>query len=230
MGRPPLGLERSPMSKSITAAAFEHHEAPTVTRRPAAAGAPPLILVVDDDPDTRLIYSECLAHLGYLTAAEASGERGVEAARRSHPEAILMDVAMPGIGVIEATRRIKSDARTRGSLVIVVTAHGASMFAEAHRAGCDAYFCKPFNAFALDSVLRVLTTVHAGPIRPDPTIVKRCACGREYTQDGWLALPLGGRMHSPRGGMVVELRNCVCGSSIVLPAQGPSASRDPRTH
>jgi two-component system cell cycle response regulator DivK len=210
------------MTRSTTAAGFGHHEAPTLTRRRAAGGAPPLILVVEDDPDTRLIYSVSLEHLGYRTEAEASGELGVEAARRSRPEAILMDVAMPGIGGIEATRRIKSDARTRESLVIVVTAHGASMFAEARRAGCDAYFCKPFNAFALDSVLRVLTTVHARPSRRDPSaIVKRCACGREYTQGGWVALPFRGRMHTPRGGTAVELRNCVCGSSIVLPAQSP---------
>ena len=207
------------MGTSIHAATFEHHEAPTLSQRQSAGGSAPLILIVEDEPDTRLIYSESLAHLGYRTVAEASGELGVEAAKRTRPDAILMDVAMPGIDGIEATRRIKADPRTRTSLVIVVTAHGTSMFADARRAGCDAYFCKPFNAFALDSVLRVLTTTRARPGRAAPTtVVKRCACGREFTPEGWLALPLRGRMHAPRGGQVVELRNCVCGSSIALPA------------
>jgi CheY-like chemotaxis protein len=208
------------MSTSIDAAAFEAHEAPTVTGwRRARAAESPLVLVVEDDLDTRLIYSECLRHLGYRTATAPSGELGIKTALISRPRAIVMDVAMPGIGGIEATRLIKADARTRACLVVVVTAHGAAMFPEARRAGCDAYFCKPFNAFTLDTVLHVLATARARPRRPEPTaIVKRCGCGREYTQDAWLALPLLGRMHTPGGGLVVDLRNCACGSSIVLPA------------
>ena len=212
------------MKASNAPAALERHEAATVTQRRPVSAPRPLVLIVDDDPDTRLMYAECLTHLGYRTATEASGEKGVEAALRFRPDAILMDVAMPGIDGIEATRRIKSDARTRACLAIVVTAHGASVFPEARRAGCDAYFCKPFNAFALDSLLRVLATTHARPARPASpmAIVKRCDCGREHTWYGWLALPLLGRMHSPRGGVAIELRNCACGSSIALPADGPA--------
>jgi two-component system cell cycle response regulator DivK len=210
------------MNTSIDAAAFEAYEAPTVTRsRHARAAESPLVLVVEDDLDTRLIYSECLRHLGYRAATAPSGELGIKAALSTRPHAMVMDVGMPGIGGIEATRRIKADARTRGCLVVVVTAHGTTRFAEARSAGCDACFCKPFDAFALDSVLHVLTTARARPRRPEPnTIVKRCGCGREYTQQAWLALPLRGRMHTPGGGLVVDLRNCTCGSSIVLPASG----------
>jgi two-component system cell cycle response regulator DivK len=204
---------------SRTPAAFGPNEAPTLTRQPAGSGAHPLVLVIDDDPDMSLLYAECLAHLGYRTSLAASGEQGLEAALQTRPDAILMDVSMPGIGGLEATRRIKSDARTRRCLVVIVTANGASMFAAARAAGCDAYFCKPFNAFALDSVLRVPTTVHAPPPSSNrPVIVKRCGCGREYTRAGWLALPFRGWMNAPRGGMTIELRNCVCGSSIALPA------------
>jgi two-component system cell cycle response regulator DivK len=179
------------------------------------------VLVIEDDPDARLVYAECLTGLGYLAAAEASGEQGVEAAFRAPPDAILMDLEMPGMGGIEATRRIKADARTRDCLVIVVTGYGATMFAEARKAGCDAYFCKPFDAVALDEVLRVLTTVR-GPVRPSPTaIVKQCGCGREYTHDQWVALDLCGRIHVPGGGIALELRNCVCGSSIAVRSDEP---------
>ncbi|MGD0529113.1 MAG: response regulator [Polyangiaceae bacterium] len=208
------------MNTAVDAAAFGAHQARTLTGpRHARAPASPLVLVVEDDLDTRLIYSECLKHLGYRTATASSGELGIMAAVGTRPYAIVIDVSMPGIGGLEATRRLKTDARTRACLVVVVTAHGTTMFAEARRAGSDAYFCKPFDAFALDSVLHVLTTARARPRPPGPTtIVKRCGCGREYTQDAWLALPLRGRMHTPGGGLVVDLRSCACGSPIVLPA------------
>jgi CheY-like chemotaxis protein len=206
-------------------AALEHKEVPAITARTTALAVSAgcrRVLVVEDDPDARLIYAECLTELGYVAVTEASGERGVEAAFRAPPDVILMDLDMPGIGGIEATRRIKADARTRDCLVVVVTGYGATMFAEARRAGCDAYFCKPFDALALDEVLCVLTAVR-GPVRSSPTaIVKQCGCGREYTRDQWLALGLCGRIHVPGGGIALELRNCVCGSSIAVQSDEPA--------
>jgi two-component system cell cycle response regulator DivK len=208
------------MTTPTTSAASERQGArpPAWRAKGSAVSAESLrVLVVEDDPEARLVYSECLTDLGYLAVTEASGEQGVEAALRTPPDAILMDLEMPGIGGIEATRRIKADARTRDCLVIVVTGHGATMFAEARKAGCDAYFCKPFDAVALDEVLRVLTTVR-GPVGSSPptAIVKQCGCGREYTRDQWVALGLCGRMHVPGSAIALELRNCVCGSSIAV--------------
>jgi two-component system cell cycle response regulator DivK len=205
-----------PRMNRPTPGAFEAHEAPTLTGSRGLGSRSPLVLVVDDDADARDIYSECLAHLGYRVLTEASGEGAVTAASRMHPDAILMDVSMPGMGGIEATRRIRSDPSGGHCLIIVITAYGASMFAEARRAGCDAYFCKPFNAFALDDVLRVLGS--APSPRPQVAVetVKRCGCGLQYTRETWAKLRLIGRMHSPRGGPAVELRNCTCGSSIAL--------------
>jgi CheY-like chemotaxis protein len=220
------------MTTTTTHAALEHEGAPAITAHTPASGvsaARRRVLVVEDDPDARLIYSECLTELGYLAATEASGEQGVEAAFRAPPDVILMDLEMPGIGGIEATRRLKADARTRDCLVVVVTGYGTTMFAEARKAGCDAYFCKPFDALALDEVLRVLTAVR-GPVRSLPTaIVKQCGCGREYTRDRWLALDLCGRIHIPGGRIALELRNCVCGSSIAVQCDEP-AGDDVRRH
>jgi CheY-like chemotaxis protein len=202
-------------------AGFEFHEAPTqpgishTTKK--ARVEPPLVLVVEDDDDTRFIYTQSLEHMGYRSVGARSGELGYEAALQLKPSAIVMDVAMPGIGGIEATRRLKADPRTRSMLVIVVTAYGAAMFDAARQAGCDAYFCKPFNAFALDSVLRQLRAPRLQSRRLRGAYVKRCGCGRHYTHDAWLALPLCGRMHVPGTDRTIELRNCSCGSSLGVP-------------
>jgi CheY-like chemotaxis protein len=178
-----------------------------------------LILVVEDDEDTRYVFEESLLHLGYRTASAASGELGVRTAQRLRPNAVLMDLAMPGIDGIEATRRIKADSRTRDCLVIVVTAHGVTMFDAARTAGCDAYFSKPFNAFALDRVLRLLETPPSShPPRPRGGVVRRCECRREFAFEAWGSLPLSGRLHVPGSSTVLELRNCPCGTSIVLHA------------
>jgi CheY-like chemotaxis protein len=200
------------MTIPIPHAAFEGARAPA--RRAKASGL--RVLVIEDDSDARLIYAECLRDLGYRAATAVSGEAGLEAALSAPPDAILMDLEMPGMGGIEATRRIKADTRTRDCLVIVVTGHGATMFGEAHKAGCDAYFCKPFDALALDEVLCVLTTLR-GPVRSSATeVVKQCGCGREYSRPQWVALRLCGRIHVPGTGIALELRNCVCGSSIAV--------------
>jgi two-component system cell cycle response regulator DivK len=173
-----------------------------------------LVLVIDDDPDARSIWVECLSHLGYRTVCASTGEEGIRVAAQERPTAILMDLSMPGIGGIEATRRIKADLRTRDSLVIVVSAHEPSIFAEARTAGCDAYFCKPFNAFGLDGILRVLTTSTRGCC--GSAVVKRCACGRCYTRDEWSMLRLYGGMQIPDSGEAIEVRTCACGSYILM--------------
>lgn len=201
-----------------TPSAFAFHEAPTQPGPRRSRGVTtdaPLVLVVEDDEDTRNMYTVSLEQMGYRTASESCGEAGVDAAIRLQPSAILMDVAMPGMDGIAATRILKADPRTRAALVIVVTAHGAVKFDEARDAGGDAYFCKPFNPFTLDQVLRARRAPSERQARPVSTY-KHCACGRLYTLEQWLALSLCGRMHLPPR-RTIELRNCACGSSLAMP-------------
>jgi CheY-like chemotaxis protein len=202
---------------------------PTLPPQPSAAPVTtpegPLVLVVEDDEDTRFLYAESLLRLGYRTAGECDARRGIEAAFRLRPDAILMDIAMPGMTGIEAIRTLKADLRTSRSLVIVVTGSGMKWFAEARAAGCDAFFGKPFDPSVLEQVLRPL------PPSPEPAalpqdVVKRCGCGREFTRSQWVALPRCGRMHLARRDKAVELRNCACGSSLALQLEGGSEPAD----
>jgi CheY-like chemotaxis protein len=176
-----------------------------------------LILTIDDDKDARSLWAECLSLHGYRVVGEATGEDGIRAARRERPAAILMDLNMPGMGGLEATRHLKADARTRDCLVIIVTSQDPSVFPHVRAAGCDAYFCKPFDAFTLSSILRVLTGQTQSAKRK--SAVKRCVCGRGYDRDQWLGLRLWGAMHIPDSGETIEVRDCPCGSPVLMPAE-----------
>jgi CheY-like chemotaxis protein len=204
---------------------------PTLPPDPSAAhnATPeaPLVLVVEDDEDTRFLYAESLVRLGYRTAGESNARGGIEAAFRLRPDAILMDLAMPGMMGVEAIRILKADPRTRRCLIVVVTGSGMKLFAEARAAGCDAFFGKPFDPSALEHVLRALPSSPELLVTALPRgVVKRCSCGREYTRSQWFGLPRCGRMHLARRDTVVELRNCPCGSSLSLQLDGASGAAD----
>jgi two-component system response regulator MprA len=192
--------------------------------KPRSTDDSPLVLVVEDDPTTRFLYAECLERLGYRMTGEPDASRGLEAAIRLHPDVIIMDVAMPGMSGIEATRRLKADPRTRDCIVFVVTGGGsATLEAEARAAGCDAFFTKPFDPSVIADVLRVSTAKPKGAL-PEGVVVE-CTCGRELTHDQWLALPLCGRVHVRRRDAVFELRTCKCGSSLALECAASEASQ-----
>jgi CheY-like chemotaxis protein len=198
---------------------------PSTAHGPTSEG--PLVLVIEDDEDTRFLYAESLVHMGYRVIAESDGARGVESALRLRPDAILIDVGMPGMTGIEAIRTLKTDPRTRQCLMVVVTGSGMKRFAEARAAGCDAFFCKPFDPSVLDHLLRALPSPPEPPAVPLPSdVVKRCSCERLFTRSQWSALPRCGRMHLARRDTVVELRNCPCGSTMTLELEDPDETAE----
>lgn len=102
------------------------------------------ILIVEDNADNRDIYTTILRHHGYRVEEAETGEDGLVQAARLLPALILMDVSMPGMDGLEATRRLKADPATAGIPVIAVTAHAmAEDRAKAVAAGCDGYLAKP---------------------------------------------------------------------------------------
>jgi CheY-like chemotaxis protein len=111
--------------------------------RPAAP-KPPLILVVDDFADNREMYSQFLAFSGFRVAEAQNGHEALEKAFDLRPDLIVMDLSLPGLDGWEATRRLKSDDRTRGIPVIALTGHALAGHSKgAMDAGCDAFITKP---------------------------------------------------------------------------------------
>lgn len=109
------------------------------------ADAPqPLVLVVDDYADAREMYVESLLVLGFRVAEASNGVEAVEKARGLAPDAILMDLSLPGIDGWEATRRIKADPATRHIPIVAMTGHAPGHAADrARQAGCDRLLIKP---------------------------------------------------------------------------------------
>ena len=81
------------------------------------------VLLVEDDADNRTIYSVILHHHGYSVLQAGDGERGVQMARDHLPDLILMDLTIPRIDGLEATRLLKADPATSAIPIIALTAH-----------------------------------------------------------------------------------------------------------
>ncbi len=104
------------------------------------------ILLVEDNEMNRDMLSRRLERRGYAVVMATDGNQGVEMAASQSPDLILMDMSLPVIDGWEATRRIKSDERTKAIPVIALTAHAMSGDREkALEAGCDDYDIKPIE-------------------------------------------------------------------------------------
>ena len=110
------------------------------------AGAPLKVLVVEDFEDTRFLVRLELEKRGFRVVEATDGAQGVECAFRERPDIIIMDIGLPLIDGIEATRRIRHDASMRDVLILALTAHHETEYrAQALAAGCDAYLTKPID-------------------------------------------------------------------------------------
>ncbi|MDR2886182.1 MAG: response regulator transcription factor [Rikenellaceae bacterium] len=115
------------------------------------------ILLVDDEPDIIEFIQYNLVKEGYTVETAANGAEAVEKAAAFRPQLVLLDVMMPGMDGYEACRRIRSDARTAGTLIAFLTARGEDdSQIEGFDAGGDDYIPKPIKIKVLMSRIRAL--------------------------------------------------------------------------
>jgi len=113
------------------------------------------ILVVDDDASVRRMLVRSLAAEGYVVAAAADGGDALAAVERSMPDAIVLDVSMPGVGGLSVSRRLR--ARGLAVPILLLTARDAVEERVAGLdAGADDYLVKPFALEELLARLRAL--------------------------------------------------------------------------
>jgi len=110
----------------------------------AAHPPAPLVLVVDDDEGGRDACVEYLRLCDYRVESAADGIEALAKARELLPDLILMDLQLPELGGLEATRILKRERRTRGIPIAAYTATTLKELAgEAAASGCDAVIAKP---------------------------------------------------------------------------------------
>jgi len=121
--------------------------------------APKTVLVVEDNELNLKLLNDLLEYQGYTVIATRLGEPALELARQHKPDLILMDIQLPDISGMEATKRLKSDEQTRAIPIIAVTAFAMSGDeARILASGCDAYIPKPFNVADFLSLVAHWTT------------------------------------------------------------------------
>ena len=102
------------------------------------------ILVVEDNDENWDMISRRLQRRGYVVVHATNGQEAVDMAACERPDLILMDVSLPVMDGLEATRRIRARPETRTTPIIALTAHAMSGDRDrALQAGCDDYHAKP---------------------------------------------------------------------------------------
>jgi len=88
----------------------------------SGSGAGRLILIVEDNERNMKLARDVLQFHGFRTVETVSGEDGVIMARENRPDLILMDISLPGIDGVEATRQLKGDPSTADIPIVALTA------------------------------------------------------------------------------------------------------------
>ncbi len=116
------------------------------------------ILVVEDETETRFILAAHLRASGFEVLEAVDGLKAVKLAAEKLPEIIVMDIGLPGMDGIAATRAIKSDIRTSSIPIIILTARSRTEdIVKGLDAGAQEYLLKPFE---VDELLARVRTVH----------------------------------------------------------------------
>jgi two-component system cell cycle response regulator DivK len=113
------------------------------------------ILLIEDNEFNRKIVRDLLARQPYELLEAHDGEAGVAAARRDMPDVIVMDVQLPKLSGLDATRAIRAHPETAKIPIIVVTSFALSGDdKKAMDAGASAYLAKPYSPRQLLDTIR----------------------------------------------------------------------------
>lgn len=115
------------------------------------------LLLVEDTEDNRFMMRRLLEMEGYRVVEAKNGEEAVKVAEAENPALILMDLSLPVIDGLAATRLIRKLPLLGSTPIIAVSAHDTSDFqTEAIQAGCDKYITKPIDFGELEKIIAEL--------------------------------------------------------------------------
>jgi two-component system cell cycle response regulator DivK len=115
------------------------------------------ILYVEDNEVNRKIVRDLLRRTSYRLLEAHDGEAGVAMALAERPDLVLMDIQLPKISGLEATRRLRAEPATAATPIVAITSFALSGDEQrAREAGATAYLAKPYSPFALLELIRTL--------------------------------------------------------------------------
>ena len=115
------------------------------------------VLLVEDTEDNRFMMRRLLEMSGYRVVEARNGEEAVKTAETQDPGLILMDLSLPLIDGLAATRLIRKLPNCKHTPIIAVSAHDTADFhSEALQAGCDRYVTKPIDFSELEELIAQL--------------------------------------------------------------------------
>jgi CheY-like chemotaxis protein len=128
-----------------------------------------LFLVVEDFEDSRFMMRRLLEMAGYRVLEASDGEQAVRLAFEERPALILMDLSLPKLDGLAATREIRKKKVLRKVPIVAVSAHDSPQTrAEALAAGCNEYVTKPIDFDNLNAVLKRYLPESAAQQSPKP--------------------------------------------------------------
>ncbi len=115
------------------------------------------VLLVEDTEDNRLMMRRLLEMSGFRVVEAINGKEAVELASQVRPQVILMDLSLPFIDGLAATRQIRSLPGLSKVPIVAVSAHDTADFhTDALKAGCNAYITKPIDYPELEDIVNRL--------------------------------------------------------------------------
>ena len=115
------------------------------------------VLLVEDTEDNRFMMRRLLEMTGYRVVEAMNGEEAVKLAKTELPNLILMDLSLPVIDGLAATRLIRKLPEFESTPIIAVSAHDTDDFqSEAIQAGCNTYVTKPIDFNELEQLIAKL--------------------------------------------------------------------------
>ena len=121
----------------------------------------PTVLVIEDNELNMKLVRSLLGIENYQVLEAVDAETGIQMAREHHPDLILMDIQLPGMDGLSATRIIKKDPELKDVPVVALTSYAMQGDdKKATEAGCEHYITKPINTRKfIETVKRIFTNV-----------------------------------------------------------------------
>ncbi len=125
---------------------------------------PPLILIVEDDLPTRLLYRQALSGIGFRIAEAHNGHQALEKARELHPDAVVTDLAVPGMDGFEFCRAMRQSIGLDLIPILAITGHSEYLDQpeRLRGAGIDRVLVKPCSLDRMIANLRELMEARSG--------------------------------------------------------------------